>query len=61
MFPDSISVNFTVTIDPYMERAPGLADYTDFIKVKELYEKLKHIKQIYDLIIYTFYKHHCVT
>ena len=44
MFPDSISVNFTVTIDPYMERAPGLADYTDIIKVKELYEKLKHIK-----------------
>ena len=33
MFPDSISLNFTVTIDPDMERPSGLADYKDFIKV----------------------------
>ena len=34
MFPDSISLNFTLTIDPEMERVEGLADHTDFIKVQ---------------------------
>ena len=34
LFPDTISVNFTVTIDPNMERLSGLVDHTDFIKVK---------------------------
>lgn len=33
MFPDSISLNFTVTIDPEMERPAGLADHKDFLKV----------------------------
>ena len=36
MFSDSISVNFTVTIDPELERASGLADHTDYIKVLEI-------------------------
>ena len=36
MFSDSISVNFTVTIDPELERASGLADHTDYIKVLKM-------------------------
>ena len=46
LFPDVIEVNFTLTVDPYRRRKPGLEEYVNTVQAREHQTYIANINKL---------------